>query len=122
MSEKEMIERYIYEVVKKVPQTAREEIRMELQALIEDMCGEEERNVEEVLQKLGDPAEFAKRYRDESNCLIGPEYYDNYMWVLKLAMIGIAISAVVSAVIQGVFGAGGAGTVGDIVDFLTGFL
>ncbi len=121
MSVKEMIERYIYEVVKKVPQTAREEIRMELQALIEDMCGEEERNVEEVLQKLGDPAEFAKRYRDENNCLIGPEYYDNYMWVLKLAMIGIAISAVVSAVIQGAFGAGGAGTVGDIVDFLTGF-
>lgn len=121
MSEKEMIERYIYEVVKRVPQTAREEIRMELQALIEDMCGGKENNVEEVLQKLGDPAEFAKHYRDENNYLIGPEYYDNYIWVLKIAMIGIAISAVVSAVIQGIFGAGGMGTVGNIVEFFTNF-
>ena len=61
MSEKEMIERYIYEVVKRVPQAVKEEIRMELQELIEDMCGEEGSNVETVLQKLGDPAEFAKR-------------------------------------------------------------
>ncbi len=35
MSEKEMIERYIYEVVKRVPQAVKEEIRMELQELIE---------------------------------------------------------------------------------------
>lgn len=121
MSEKEMIERYIYEVVKRVPQEVREEIRMELQTLIEDMCGEGEGNAEEVLQKLGDPAEFAKRYRDENNYLIGPEYYDNYIWVLKLAGIGVAISAVVSAVVQGIFGAGGIGGVGDIVDFFARF-
>ncbi len=121
MSEKEMIERYIYEVVKRVPQAVKEEIRMELQELIEDMCGEEGSNVETVLQKLGDPAEFAKRYRDENNYLIGPEYYDNYVWVLKIAIIGIAISAVVSAVIQGAFGFGGEMGIGSIVDFFVNF-
>lgn len=106
MSEKEMIERYIYEVTKRVPQEMREEITLELQSLIEDMCGDEDITVEEVLQKLGNPAEFAKRYNDSPNYLIGPEYYDNYMWVLKLALIGIGISAVVSAIVEGITGVG----------------
>lgn len=121
MSEKDMIESYIYEVVKRVPQTIKEEIRMELQELIEDMCCEEGSNVEEVLQKLGDPAEFAKRYRDENNYLIGPEYYDNYIWVLKLALVGIGISAVVSALVQGIFGIGDGGSIGDITNFFVRF-
>ena len=71
MNDKEMAKRYIYEVVKRVPQDMREEIEMELQALIEDMCSQEELSVEEALQKLGDPAKFAKRYRDHDNYLIG---------------------------------------------------
>lgn len=121
MNEKEMTERYIYEVVKRVPQAIKEEIRMELQELIEEMCSEEGSNVETVLQKLGDPAEFAKRYRDENNYLIGPEYYDNYIWVLKLALIGIAISAVVSALVQGVFGIDNGGNIGGITNFFARF-
>ena len=104
MNEKEMTERYIYEVIKRVPPETREEIRLELQSLIEDMCAEEGISVEEVLKKLGDPAEFAKRYRDTSNYLIGPEYYDNYIWVLKLALIGIGISAILSASVNAIIG------------------
>ena len=100
MNDKEMAKRYIYEVAKRVPQDMREEIEMELQALIEDMCSQEELSVEEALQKLGDPAKFAKRYRDHDNYLIGPDYYDQYCWVLKLSIICVGISAVVSAVVQ----------------------
>lgn len=101
MSDKEMMERYIYEVTKRVPQEMRKEISLELQELIEAMQEEENIPMEEILQKLGDPAEFAKRYNDRPNYLIGPEYYDNYIWVIKIALFGIAISAVVSALIQG---------------------
>ncbi len=104
MNEKDMIERYIYEVTKRVPQDMREEIALELQSLIEDMRGEEESTVEEVLQKLGSPAEFAKKYKDGPDYLIGPEYYEHYVWVLKLALIGIGISAVVSATMEGITG------------------
>ena len=102
MSEKDMIERYIYEVTKRVPQETRDEIRMELQGLIDDMCAAEGCSVEEALQKLGSPAEFAKRYRGDSNYLIGPEYYDNYIWLLKIALFGIGISAIISAIAQGI--------------------
>lgn len=107
MSEKEMTDRYIYEVTRRVPQKMREEIALELQALIEDMCKDEDTTVEEVLKKLGDPKEFAKRYRDTPNYLIGPEYYDNYVWILKLALIGVSISAVVSAIVNGIIKSGG---------------
>jgi len=104
MTEKDMIERYIYEVTKRVPQEMREEISMELHSLIEDMLEEGECTVEEVLKKLGNPAEFAKRYNDSPNYLIGPEYYSDYMWVLKLGLIGIGISAVVSAIVEAITG------------------
>lgn len=102
MSDKDMMERYIYEVIKRVPQEMREEITLELQSLIEDMYGDGEATVEEVLQKLGSPQEFARRYRDMPNYLIGPEYYDNYIWVLKIALGAILISAMVSAVMVGI--------------------
>lgn len=115
MKENEMIERYIFEVTRRVPQDMREEIGLELRTLIDDMCTEEECSVEKVLQKLGSPAEFAKRYKDGPDYLIGPEYYDNYIWVVKIALIGIGISAVVSAIVQGIMGAG------NYVDFFVGF-
>lgn len=103
MSEQEMIESYIYEVTKRVPQGTREEIRMELGGLIEDMRSEG-LAVQEILEKLGDPAVFAGRYREDNHYLIGPEYYDDYVWVLKIVLIGIGISAVVSAFVNGIVG------------------
>lgn len=104
MSEQEMIESYLYEVTRRVSQETREEIRMELVGLIEDMRSGEGLSVQEVLEKLGDPAVFARRYRGENNYLIGPEYYDDYIWVLKIVLIGIGISAVVSALVNGITG------------------
>ena len=98
----DMIERYIYEVTRRVPQETRDEIRLELQGLIDDMCAAEGCSVEEALQKLGSPAEFAKRYRGDSNYLIGPEYYDTYIWLLKIALFGIGVSAIISAIAQGI--------------------
>ena len=115
MNEKEMIERYIYEVIKRVPQDIREEISMELQALIEDMCASEDASVEEVLQKLGSPEEFAKRYRDHESYLIGPEYYDNYLWVLKIALIGIGISVLITTLVQGIINGN------NVVEFFASF-
>ncbi len=65
MNEQEMIKRYIYEVIRRVPEDSREDIRLELQTLVEDMCTEEQIPVQEALQKLGAPEEFAKRYRGD---------------------------------------------------------
>lgn len=106
MNEKDMMERYIYEVTKRVSQKARKEIKLELQTLIEDMCEEEEMTMEEALQKLGNPAEFAKRYKDGPDYLIGPDYYNHYIWVVKIALISVGISSLISAIVQGMMDVG----------------
>lgn len=101
--EKDLMERYIYEVIRRVPKEQREEIAMELRELIGDMA--EEASMEEVLQRLGDPAVFARQYRNENRYVIGPEYYDDYEWVLKIAGAAILLSAVVSGIVQAFIGA-----------------
>lgn len=95
-NEKELMERYIYEVIRRVPSGQQEEIRMELQELIGDMYEAEGSDMEAVLAKLGDPSEFAKKYRDESSYVISPAYYDNYIWVLKIVLICVAASSILS--------------------------
>ena len=107
VNDKDMVERYIYDVTRRVPEKQRQDIRLELTSLIEDMCEEEGATVEEVLEKLGSPAEFAKRYRDENNYIIGPDYYDNYIWVLKIGALATVISSIISAIIHGILSAGG---------------
>ncbi len=102
MNEKDLMERYIYDVVRRVPQNTREEIKLELQSLIEDMCAEEQLSMEEVLQKLGDPAKMAKRYREQESYVIGPDYYDNYIWVCKIVLLSVLIASALSAFGQAV--------------------
>lgn len=96
-NEKELINRYIYEVTRRVSKEQRLEIEMELQELIEDM--REGQTLEQVFAKLGDPAVFAKKYREDKNYLISPEYYDNYVWVLKIVLICVAAGLVISTVV-----------------------
>ena len=112
--DKDLMERYIYEVVRRLPREQQNDITMELRELISDMmeqrcsevgtCSKEEAcTMERILEELGDPAEFAKRYRDENSCLIGPEYYDNYIWVLKIVLITNLAVVIFSSIIQGIF-------------------
>lgn len=110
--EKDLMERYLYDVVRRLPQKQREDIEKELRSLMEDMVeakmeesgrGREE-CMKEVLGELGDPAKMARSYRGENDCLIGGEYYDNYCFVLKVVLlcagVGILISSFVSAGVQ----------------------
>ena len=96
MTEKdlEMKERYIYQVIRRLPKNQREDIRMELNELIDDMC--EHDSMEHVLEKLGDPVKFAHKYNGENSYVIGPEYYDNYIFVLRIVLICVIISTLFS--------------------------
>lgn len=114
--EQELMERYIYQVVHRLPKTQKNEVGMELQELIGDMF-EAENSMEAVLMKLGNPAEFAKKYQDKPRYLIGPEYFDTYQWFVKIilicSLISIVVVSVVGAVREGVFGAHA-----DMTDFI----
>ena len=99
--DRELINRYIYQVVRRLPRDQRGEVSLELQELIGDML-EAGASVEEVLSKLGDPAKFAEKYQDRSHCLIGPEYYDNYLWLLRIVLTCVIATVVIVSVIQGI--------------------
>ena len=100
-NEKDYMERYIYQVIRRLPKAQREEVRMELEELISDMYADRG-SMEEVLTELGDPAEFAKQYQNEQKCLIGPEYFDTYLWFVKVVLICAAVPILVISMINAI--------------------
>lgn len=102
----EMIERYIYAVTQKLPQSQREDIAVELRGLIEDMVEEragdtsDEKVVEEVLLELGSPREMALKYTGKKRYLIGPELFEPFLTVLKIVLISLTAALGIVFVIQ----------------------
>lgn len=98
-----MIEQYIYAVTKKLPEKSRNQIASELRALIENKKKEmgehlsEEEKDYEVLLALGSPGEVAKRYKAKEKYLIGPAYFESYLFVLKIVVFAIFIGVTVTA-------------------------
>lgn len=88
-----LIDRYIYDVVRRLPKDQRKDIELELRALIDDMLGgaAEESEVAGVLQNLGKPADLARRYRESEPCVVGPENYETYRLVLKIVLICVGV-------------------------------
>lgn len=103
----EMVERYVYDVVRRLPEKQRQDIKEELITLIEDMLEErmdngkgEKENVEAVLRELGAPAALADKYRGEKQYLIGGEYYSTYLQVLKIVLICVVAGMLISAAVS----------------------
>ena len=91
--EKDYMDRYIYQVVRRLPRAQKSEVRMELEELIDDLYADKG-SMEEALKELGDPAEFAKQYRKDQSYLIGPEYFDTWLWFVKVVLICSAVPIV----------------------------
>lgn len=106
MEKNEMMERYIYEVIRRVPKKQRKEIQLELEELISDMMEQEGAKLEAILTKLGNPREFAQKYSGRHNYLIGPEYYGDYCWMMKVFLISALAFHMVSIIFQAVFSPG----------------
>ncbi len=96
----ELIELYIQEVTRRLPEKNREDIGLELQSTIADMLPEDhtEQDVKAVLLKLGDPVTLASGYRDRPMHLIGPRYYDVYISLLKMILPIAAVFSLIALV------------------------
>ena len=96
-----MIDRYIHEVVSRLPEKDRADVSMELSANIYDMLPDSagEAEINEVLNSLGDPAALAEKYRSKPRYLISPSVYDSYIRTLKyvLPLVG-GICLIVGAI------------------------
>jgi len=102
----DLIEVYIQEVTRRLPEKNREDIGLELRSTIEDMLPNDysEDDVHSVLEKLGNPAVLASRYRDQPMHLIGPRYYDVYVSLLKMIIPLAAVVALISMIAKYVIG------------------
>ena len=91
----EIIDRYVYAVVKRLPESTRQDVERELRANIQDMLPDDhsEADVRAVLAKLGNPYRLAEEYRETKRYLIGPSVYDSYITVLRL-VISIVVPVV----------------------------
>jgi len=89
-----LIEIYIQEVTRRLPEKSRDDIVLELRSTIEDMLPDDytEQDVKVVLEKLGNPATLSSGYSDRPQHLIGPRYFDIYKTILKM---GLPIAALV---------------------------
>lgn len=117
-----LIEIYIHEVTRRLPEKNREDIALELQSTIEDMLPDEptQEDVKAVLEKLGNPVNLANGYRDRPMYLIGPRYYDVYVTLLKMFFpIAAAVSFII-VIAQFFIGYSGNEAVMDVVLNLVG--
>src|SRR5690606_39352035 len=97
-----LIDLYIGEVTRRLPEKNRQDIALELRSAIEDMLPEDpsEQDVKEVLAEMGNPAVLASGYRDKPMHLIGPRYFDLYISLLKLILpIAITVTLIVVIVV-----------------------
>lgn len=111
---KEWIDRYVHAVTGRLPQNQRADIERELRGLIEDMLDEragggepEADRVEAVLKELGDPEEWAAKYRGRERYLIGPDVFDAYVMVLKVVGASILLGLTVAFFLQLAFNPAG---------------
>lgn len=101
-----LIDVYVQEVTRRLPEKTREDIGLELRSTIEDMLPDDydAADVNSVLEKLGNPAALAGKYRDEPMHLIGPRYYDVYVTLLKMIIPITAVIALITMIAKYVVG------------------
>ena len=105
-----LIERYIFDVTRRLPENERSEVRRELEANIADMLqdGQGENDIKEVLTKLGSPRILAEQYRQKQRYLISPAMFDLYISVLKLVVLIVGVVCLCVGIVMGVFSAASA--------------
>ena len=100
----ELINRYVYQVGRRLPERTRADVEQELRSLLLDALEEragrtadftEEEQVA-VLAEFGSPEQMADKYRPQARYVIGPKLYDLYRLVVTVIGGAGLLTAVVS--------------------------
>lgn len=100
-----LIEIYIQEVTRRLPEKSREDIALELRSTIEDMLPDDysEKDIKSALEQLGSPVALASNYSERPMHLIGPRYFDVYLSLLKMILPIGAVIAIIAISAENVF-------------------
>jgi len=90
-----LVDRYVAEVGRHLPEKDRSDIEAEIRSTIEDMLEErkdaskpaDEKMVADTLEELGDPQLLASKYAPPKRYLIGPDWYEVYVKSLQRVLI-----------------------------------
>ncbi|MGI5166996.1 HAAS signaling domain-containing protein [Spirillospora sp. CA-253888] len=121
MSTTTLTERYVHEVVRRIPADQRADIADELRATIADTVeahhGADPAAAErEVLTEMGDPVRLAARYAGRPLALIGPDLYPAYLRLLKLLLATVLpVVTVAAAAVDLLDGKGAGGAIGAAI-------
>lgn len=103
----ELIERYLHAVCRNLPSRCRKKIEQELRSSIMDELEARteggvpgEKDILEVLSQFGPPESVARKYTGKGIYLIGPELYDLYFLVLKLASVCVLVAVAINFVLN----------------------
>lgn len=105
----DVIDRYVYAVVCKLPEKERKEVEEEIKGLIDDIINSYEENLTyeekacKALKELGDPEILADNYRGEKRYLIGPKYFDKYVYVLKIVVLAVFLGITLATFVEKIF-------------------
>lgn len=100
----DLLERYLYDVGRRLPARQRDDILKELRSALLDMLEERgeqptAQNMATVLREYGRPADVAAQYTGERS-LVGPELLPIYWFVLKIALGAMALAVGISAILS----------------------
>lgn len=114
-----LIDRYVYTVLRHIPVAQKEDIEKEIRSMIADMLQEKVKertgatgpipdiehtasaeDIGNVLVSLGDPADLARKFAGSGKYVIGPALYDTYWLVLRIVLIAVGIGLLIARSIQ----------------------
>lgn len=116
-----LIDRYVAAVGKYLPEKDRADIEAEIRSMIEDILEErghsaksaEESVITETLEELGDPKPLAFKYAPPKRYLIGPDWYEGYVTVLRRVLFtALPVFTIVRFILT---------LTGDPLDFMNAF-
>lgn len=116
-----LTDRYVVEVVRRIPADQRGDVADELRATIADTVearglADPENAEREVLTEMGDPIRLAARYADRPLALIGPRLYPTYVRLLTVLLSTVLpLVTALSAVLDILDGQGAGAVIGGAV-------
>jgi len=112
----DLIDRYVYQVGRRLPKRLRDDVKAELRSLLLDALEErtgrqagegaafsEDEQVA-VLEEFGPPAHMAEKYQPQARYIIGPKLYDAYLIVVAIVLGAGLLASLISAAVPSLFG------------------
>lgn len=106
------IDRYVYDVGRRLPRKERDDVEAELKSNLHDTLDDRtkgqptEEDEVALLKELGPPEKVAASYRPASQYLIGPDLYPTFRTVAAIVVFAVTIGLLVSFVVGLIFNQG----------------